>query len=79
MLKIASAAVGLLALSACAPAKEDVPPRIGMANPASLYCTKQGGRSEIRNEAGGQVGYCHLADGRVVEEWALYRASQKPE
>ena len=54
------------------------PQRIGMANPASTYCVNQGGRVEIRNEANGQVGYCHLRDGRVVEEWTLFRAANTP-
>lgn len=47
----------------------------GMANPASAHCVKLGGRLEIRDGANGQSGYCHLPDGRVVEEWALFRAS----
>ncbi|KAF0806861.1 putative hemolysin [Alcanivorax xiamenensis] len=47
----------------------------GMANPASQYCEQVGGELEIRDEQNGQVGYCHLPDGRVVEEWALYRSS----
>ena len=46
---------------------------IGMANPASVNCGEQGGRLEFRTDAAGQSGYCHLPDGRVVEEWALYR------
>lgn len=47
-----------------------------IANPASEHCVKIGGRLEIRQEAGGQVGYCHLPDGSVVEEWELFRKSQ---
>lgn len=46
---------------------------IGMANPASINCGKQGGRLEFRTTSAGQTGFCHLPDGRVVEEWALYR------
>lgn len=53
------------------------PPKVGLANPASAYCIAQGGQLHIQNEANGQVGYCTLADGQVVEEWALFRASQK--
>lgn len=45
----------------------------GLANPASQYCVSLGGRLEIRKETDGEVGYCHLPDGRVVEEWALFR------
>lgn len=45
-----------------------------IANPASENCIKLGGRLEFRNEKGGQVGYCHLPDGRVIEEWVLFRS-----
>jgi len=45
-----------------------------IANPASEYCIEQGGRVELRQEANGTVGYCHLPDGRVVEEWTLFRS-----
>ena len=62
----------LLLLSACAE-KREAPQAIGMANPASVYCGKIGGKLELRQETGGAAGYCHLPDGRVVEEWALYR------
>lgn len=48
--------------------------RIGTPNPASAYCVAQGGTIEIRKEANGQVGYCRLPDGLVIEEWALFRA-----
>ena len=62
-----------IALAAC----EDnsaTPPIIGMANPASEYCVSLGGRLEIRDGSDGQTGYCHLPDGRVVEEWELFSA-----
>ncbi len=45
-----------------------------IANPASENCIKLGGRLEIRDEKGGKAGYCHLPDGRVIEEWALFRS-----
>ena len=44
-----------------------------MANPASKYCVEQGYKLEIRDEAGGQVGYCIFPDGSECEEWAFYR------
>ncbi|WP_336760553.1 DUF333 domain-containing protein [Asaia sp. VD9] len=53
------------------------PPSVAMANPASVYCKQQEGKLEIRHEKEGDVGYCHLAYGRVVEEWVLYRAAHK--
>lgn len=48
---------------------------IGAPNPASVCCHQQGGRLEIRTSPGGPSGWCHLPDGRVVEEWALFRAA----
>ena len=67
-----------LSISACSSTpNKDVPtPKIGMPNPASQYCIEQGGQLEIRNEANGQVGYCKLPNGKVVEEWELFRANQ---
>ncbi|EXR63761.1 I78 family peptidase inhibitor [Acinetobacter sp. 1424608] len=56
--------------------KELTPPKIGSPNPASQYCVEQGGKLEIRNETNGQVGYCHLPNGQVVEEWKLFRDNQ---
>ena len=44
-----------------------------LPNPASVYCEEQGGTLETISTAEGEVGYCHLPDGRVCEEWALYR------
>ncbi len=50
----------------------------GMANPASENCIAQGGTLEIRQEAGGEVGYCIFADGSQCEEWALMRSECAP-
>lgn len=44
-----------------------------IANPASVYCTQQGGKSEIRESENGQIGYCVFPNGRECEEWAFYR------
>ena len=70
-----------LAVTACgtsapgpAPA---VSPAVGMANPASVYCARLGGRLVIEGTARGQVGMCHLPDGSVQEEWALYRRDHR--
>jgi uncharacterized protein len=49
-------------------------PAIALANPASVFCVQSGGKSEIRTGPRGQYGVCRLPDGRVVEEWAYYRA-----
>ncbi|MEH6421953.1 putative hemolysin [Pseudomonas sp. CGJS7] len=77
-------ALSLLALTACTtpsapaadePAAADKPvAKVGMANPASVNCQKLGGKLEIRTgKDGGQYGLCALPDGRVCEEWALFR------
>ncbi|MEY4747181.1 MAG: hypothetical protein RLZZ416_230 [Candidatus Parcubacteria bacterium] len=48
--------------------------RMGIANPAAVHCTDIGGDVEIAKIGNGsQIGYCHLTDGRVCEEWALFR------
>ncbi|GBR36228.1 hypothetical protein AA11826_1500 [Komagataeibacter oboediens DSM 11826] len=47
--------------------------RIGMANPASVYCQQRGGTLEMRSSPQGTSGWCHLPDGTVMEEWALFR------
>ncbi|MFT8781645.1 putative hemolysin [Acetobacter syzygii] len=44
-----------------------------MPNPASLWCVKKGGELKMETTDKGQVGYCHLPDGRVIEEWTLFR------
>lgn len=50
-------------------------PTIGMANPAPAHCVKLGGKLELwTDKTGAQSGWCHLPDGRVVEEWALLRS-----
>jgi putative hemolysin len=61
-----------LATAGCNPVSGDN--KAAIANPASENCVRLGGRVELRSEPNGTVGYCHLPDGRVVEEWALFRA-----
>ncbi len=46
----------------------------GIANPASVYCEKQGGTVELVDESDGQRGYCNLPDGTRIEEWEYYRS-----
>ena len=51
---------------------------VGMANPASVFCEQQGGRSEIRTDRNGnQYGVCHLPNGTIVEEWEYFRQHHK--
>jgi putative hemolysin len=44
-----------------------------LANPASVFCVKSGGKSEIRKGPRGKYGVCRLPNGRVVEEWTYFR------
>lgn len=59
---VASAALSVMALPAAA-----------MNNPASAFCEKMGGRLEIVTTKAGALGLCYLADGRIIEEWTLFR------
>ena len=73
ILSLAAATV----LSACSASETQESP-IGMANPASEFCLKQGGKSEIKKDKdGGEYGVCHLSDGTVVEEWEYFRQHNK--
>lgn len=48
--------------------------KVGMANPASVNCKNLGGETiMMKDEKGNQYGKCKLPDGRVCEEWKLYR------
>lgn len=63
------------ALAACSADKagQEVP-AVGIANPASEFCVKQGGKLEMKKDKdGGEYALCHLPDGTVVEEWAYFR------
>ena len=45
-----------------------------LANPASVYCAKVGGRLLLQKRGdGGQFGVCLFEDNRQCEEWALFR------
>jgi putative hemolysin len=47
---------------------------IGLANPASVHCSKQGGKLSINTrEDGAQYGLCYFEDNKACEEWALMR------
>lgn len=44
-----------------------------LANPASVFCDRQGYTLEIRDGEGGQSGFCVFDDGTECEEWAFFR------
>lgn len=72
MASLLSAGAGIFALPAHAQSKGSE-----IANPASEYCVSIGGTSFSRRTPSGDVGYCRLPNGKVVEEWKLFRESQK--
>jgi hypothetical protein len=43
-----------------------------IANPASVYCIKNNGTLEIRNNEAGQYGVC-IKNEKECEEWTYYR------
>lgn len=46
----------------------------GLVNPASAFCTKQGGTLTIETRGdGGQYGLCSFEDNYACEEWAMFR------
>lgn len=63
--------LSVLALAGCSPTPKLIG---GQGNPAADYCVQVGGKSEIKTlPDGGQAGDCALPDGRVVDEWKLFR------
>lgn len=65
--------IAVVALVASCAEHSNEPVSIGMANPASVYCEKIGGKLEIVKESGGEVGYCTLPSGERIEKWTLFR------
>ncbi len=75
---VLSLSLPLLALGACAKPSKNVEEPIDVANPASEYCVKLGGRSETKKDKdGGEYGVCHLPDGTIIDEWELFRRDHK--
>jgi putative hemolysin len=49
-------------------------PSVGLANPASQYCSDQGGTLTIEKRGdGGEFGVCTFEDNLQCEEWAMMR------
>lgn len=73
-----------LALSACTTFQSSTTSGTGtalpnMPNPASVYCTQQGNKLEIRTaDDGSQQGICVFPDGSTCDEWAFYRGECGP-
>jgi putative hemolysin len=58
----------------CTGLKVEPTPAQGLANPASVNCTQQGGKLAIETGPdGGQYGVCTFPAGKQCEEWAMMR------
>ena len=64
----------LAGLYACDRNKDEVK----LANPASVFCAENGGKTSIRIENYGDVGFCLFPDGTECEEWAYFRGECMP-
>jgi putative hemolysin len=81
MKKIFTFTIILLALTACTSFRVQTSestgtdmPQAGLPNPASVYCTQNGNKSEIHTAAdGSQSGICVFPDGNTCDEWAYFR------
>ena len=64
----------LITVSAC----KDKSNEVKLANPASVFCGENGGKTSIRIENYGDVGFCLFPDGTECEEWAFFRGECRP-
>ncbi len=66
---------GALFIAGCAQQGRDAPepPRVGMPNPASVYCEQKGGALVPVQTPQGVRSDCKLPGGEVVDEWTLWR------
>lgn len=74
-LETTGAILSAMVIGGCAqpqPAKPAAP-MVGMANPASVYCAKLGGKTLIEETTAGERGICALPNGTEIDEWELFR------
>ena len=86
MKRIFTLTIILMAMTACTTfqvqtlgtSETDIP-QANIPNPASVYCTQQGYKLEIRTAAdGSQSGVCVFPDGSTCDEWAYFRRECGP-
>ncbi|MBA7801771.1 DUF333 domain-containing protein [Citrobacter sp. C348] len=65
---------GMLMLAGCTTQPDaPMPPKVGMANPASVYCQQKGGLLIAVQTPQGVRSDCKLPGGEVIDEWTLWR------
>jgi putative hemolysin len=71
--------IGVVLLASCSPKQANPKQAPNMPNPASVFCEKNGGKLDLRQDAsGGVAGICIFPDGSECDEWAYYRGDCKP-
>ena len=86
MKRIFAFTIILMALTACTTFQVQIfetkgteIPQANISNPASVYCTQQGNKLEIRTaDDGSQSGVCIFPDGSSCDEWAYFRGECSP-
>ena len=77
VISIVAGAISLFYSNRKSSSQSSVPPpsqSSTLANPASVYCQEQGGKSQITTTAdGSQSGDCVFPDGFKCDEWAFFR------
>lgn len=65
--------VALMLLGGCATGGGSAESQNHMTQRAAEYCESVGGETEVQETSLGTGRYCHLPDGRVENQWRLYR------
>lgn len=76
-----SSVAGITLLAGCARQENEytVKEYVSMANPAAVYCVKQGGKLETVTEGDLRVTYCVKQEGEKIEQWEYYRQNHQPQ
>tara|TARA_R110000851_G_scaffold86842_12_gene189056 strand:- start:3144 stop:3395 length:252 start_codon:yes stop_codon:yes gene_type:complete len=65
-----------LVVAGCATQKADEHSQNPMTQRAAEYCESVGGETEVQETRLGTGRYCRLPDGRVENQWQLYRSER---
>lgn len=78
MLKKLFIGVGVIVMMSACHSFGEKEKHLGMTNPASEFCVKNGGKLEMKKDAqGNEYALCHLPDGTIQEEWDYFRKHNK--